>query len=107
KFKARVDSIQAGSGARFSLLPPENATGNYIKVVQRVPVKLVLVDQPQTDLRLGPGVSTVPTVYIGAYHFSRLALGGLLLIGAGGVAGIMWLGLRPQPKAKIATNSKG
>jgi membrane fusion protein (multidrug efflux system) len=40
-FKGRVDSIQAGSGAAFSLLPPENATGNYVKIVQRVPVKIV------------------------------------------------------------------
>ena len=40
KFRAHVDSIQAGSGAAFSLLPPENATGNFVKVVQRVPVKI-------------------------------------------------------------------
>jgi hypothetical protein len=44
KFKGRVESIQSGAGARFSLFPPENATGNYIKVVQRVPVKIVLDD---------------------------------------------------------------
>ena len=41
KFRAHVDSVQAGSGAQFSLLPPENATGNFVKVVQRVPVKIV------------------------------------------------------------------
>src|SRR5207244_6865959 len=45
KLHGHVDSIQAGSGAAFSLLPPENATGNYVKVVQRVPVKIVLDDQ--------------------------------------------------------------
>ena len=45
KFRGHIDSIQAGSGARFSLLPPENATGNYVKVVQRVPVKIVF-DEP-------------------------------------------------------------
>ncbi|MGB9712617.1 MAG: efflux RND transporter periplasmic adaptor subunit [Dissulfurimicrobium sp.] len=45
-FHGHVDSIQHGSGARFSLLPPENATGNYVKVVQRVPVKIVF-DRPQ------------------------------------------------------------
>ena len=41
KFRAHVDSVQAGSGAQFSLLPPENATGNFVKVVQRVPVKII------------------------------------------------------------------
>ena len=46
-FKGHVDSIQAGTGARFSLLPPENATGNYVKVVQRVPVKILLNDVPK------------------------------------------------------------
>jgi membrane fusion protein (multidrug efflux system) len=61
KFDGRVDSIQAGSGAAFSLLPPENATGNYVKVVQRVPVKLVSTSC-LTPLPLGPGESVVPTV---------------------------------------------
>jgi membrane fusion protein (multidrug efflux system) len=59
-----VDSIQAGSGARFSLLPPENATGNYVKVVQRVPVKIVFVDPPPLDLKIGPGMSVVPKVKV-------------------------------------------
>jgi membrane fusion protein (multidrug efflux system) len=59
-FKGRVDSIQAGSGPAFSLLPPENATGNFVKIVQRVPVKIVF-DQPP-DVLLGPGMSVVPTV---------------------------------------------
>ena len=45
-FHGHVDSIQAGSGAAFSLLPPENATGNYVKVVQRVPVKIVFDETP-------------------------------------------------------------
>ncbi len=62
KFKGRVDSIQAGSGTAFSLLPAENATGNYVKIVQRVPVKIVF-DQPP-DVLLGPGMSVVPTVKI-------------------------------------------
>jgi membrane fusion protein (multidrug efflux system) len=57
-----VDSIQAGTGARFSLLPPENATGNWVKVVQRVPVKIVF-DEPLPDpSRFGPGMSAVVTV---------------------------------------------
>ena len=65
KFAAHVDSIQRGSGARFSLLPPENATGNYVKVVQRVPVKIVFDDLKQIEqYGLGPGMSVVPTVKI-------------------------------------------
>jgi membrane fusion protein (multidrug efflux system) len=64
KFEGHVDSIQNGAGARFSLFPPENATGNYIKVVQRVPVKIVLDDLPGNDLALGPGMSVVPKVRV-------------------------------------------
>lgn len=60
KFKGHVDSIQAGSGTAFSLLPAENATGNFVKIVQRVPVKIVF-DGP-LDVLLGPGMSVVPTV---------------------------------------------
>ena len=60
KFKGHVDSIQAGSGTAFSLLPAENATGNYVKIVQRVPVKIVFDEPP--DVLLGPGMSVVPTV---------------------------------------------
>ena len=59
-FKGHVDSIQAGSGTAFSLLPAENATGNYVKIVQRVPVKIVFDEPP--DVLLGPGMSVVPTV---------------------------------------------
>jgi membrane fusion protein (multidrug efflux system) len=61
-FNGHVDSIQAGSGAAFSLLPPENATGNFVKVVQRVPVKVVF-DRPP-DVYIGPGMSVVPTVKV-------------------------------------------
>ncbi|MER8571624.1 HlyD family secretion protein [Mesorhizobium sp. M1338] len=61
-FHGRVDSIQAGSGTAFSLLPAENATGNFVKVVQRVPVKIVF-DRPPGVL-LGPGLSVVPTVKV-------------------------------------------
>jgi membrane fusion protein (multidrug efflux system) len=61
-FKGHVASIQAGSGVVFSLLPPENATGNYVKVVQRVPVKIVFDNPP--DVYLGPGMSVVPTVKV-------------------------------------------
>jgi membrane fusion protein (multidrug efflux system) len=64
-FKGHVDSIQSGTGARFSLIPPENATGSYVKVVQRVPVKIVF-DANQIDSQhlLAPGMSAVPEVQI-------------------------------------------
>ena len=58
-----VASVQPGSGAAFSLLPPENATGNYVKIVQRVPVKIVM-DDPPADVALGPGMSVVPMVRV-------------------------------------------
>ena len=51
------------TGARFSLLPPENATGNFVKVVQRVPVKIVLDKGQHAEQTLRPGMSVVPTVY--------------------------------------------
>jgi len=71
-FKGHVDSIQRGTGSRFTLLPPENASGNFIKVVQRVPVKIVL-ETPGPDLAdgsngtplLAPGMSVIPTVKLG------------------------------------------
>jgi membrane fusion protein (multidrug efflux system) len=63
-FKGHVDSIQAGSGAAFSLLPPENATGNYVKVVQRVPVKIVVDEAPDPSRVIGPGMSVVPEVKV-------------------------------------------
>jgi membrane fusion protein (multidrug efflux system) len=58
-----VASIQPGSGTAFSLLPAQNATGNYVKIVQRVPVK-ILMDDPPTDVALGPGMSVGPSVRI-------------------------------------------
>jgi len=63
EFQAHVDSIAAATGARFSMLPPENATGNYVKVVQRVPVKIVLEPGQDPDRLLRPGMSVLPTVY--------------------------------------------
>jgi membrane fusion protein (multidrug efflux system) len=64
-FKAHVDSIQAGTGSRFSLIPPENATGSYVKVVQRVPVKIVFEpNQVDSQHLLAPGMSAVPEVKI-------------------------------------------
>jgi len=63
KIRGHVDSIQRGAGQAFSLLPPENATGNYVKVVQRVPVKII-IDNPPNDCWLGPGMSVEPTVKV-------------------------------------------
>jgi membrane fusion protein, multidrug efflux system len=62
-FSGHVDSIAAATGARFSMLPPENATGNFVKVVQRIPVKIVLDSGQDPDHQLRPGMSVVPTVY--------------------------------------------
>ena len=61
--EGHVASVQPGSGTAFSLLPVENATGNYVKVVQRVPVKIVL-DNPPGDVALGPGMSVEPSVRV-------------------------------------------
>jgi membrane fusion protein (multidrug efflux system) len=58
-----IASVQSGSGPAFSLLPPENATGNWVKIVQRVPVKIVM-DNPPADVALGPGMSVETTVRI-------------------------------------------
>ena len=63
-FKGKVDSLQAGSGARFSLLPPENAVGNYVKVVQRVPVKIIFDEPLDARLDIAPGMSVEPEVRV-------------------------------------------
>jgi membrane fusion protein (multidrug efflux system) len=64
KYKGKVDSIAGASGARFSLLPPENATGNYVKVVQRLSVKIVLDPGENKSHELRPGMSVTPKVWI-------------------------------------------
>ena len=64
QYTGTVDSIAGATGARFSLLPPENATGNFVKVVQRVPVKIVLDPGQDPDHLLRPGMSVTPTVYL-------------------------------------------
>lgn len=63
-FNAHVDSIASATGARFSLLPPENATGNYVKVVQRIPVKFVFEEGQDPEHQLRPGMSTVVKVRV-------------------------------------------
>jgi membrane fusion protein, multidrug efflux system len=64
EFTGKVDSVAAATGARFSLLPPDNATGNYVKVVQRVPVKIVFDPGQDPEHRLRPGMSVTPTVLL-------------------------------------------
>jgi membrane fusion protein (multidrug efflux system) len=64
-FTGRVDSIMAGTGAAFSLLPPENATGNYVKVVQRIPVKIAIDNSSDPGHLLRVGMSVIPTVVTG------------------------------------------
>ena len=98
-FKGHVDSIQAGSGAAFSLLPPENATGNYVKVVQRVPVKIRFNSIPDLGLPLGPGESVVPTVKVQDFHYSALQLMIAAALTGGAILGVLCWGTRP-PKAK-------
>jgi membrane fusion protein, multidrug efflux system len=94
KLRGHVDSIQAGSGAAFSLLPPENATGNYVKVVQRVPVKIVLDEDQQVQRALGPGMSVVPVVAIDhgtqpAFVIEIIAV----FLAAGAIVGAaLWIG---------------
>lgn len=61
-FSGKVDSIGAATGAKFSLLPPDNSTGNFVKVVQRVPVKIVLDPHQDPDHRLRPGLSVFATI---------------------------------------------
>lgn len=87
-FRAHVESFQAGSGARFSLLPPENAVGNFVKVVQRVPVKIIFDEPPQSELVIGPGMSVVPTVKTGN-EFPIWASALIAIIAAVGVVAIV------------------
>ena len=63
-FKGHVDSIAGATGPLFSLLPPENATGNYVKIVQRIPVKIVLEPGENQNHQLRPGMNVVPDVYV-------------------------------------------
>jgi membrane fusion protein (multidrug efflux system) len=63
-FHGKVDSVQAGTGTAFSVLPAENATGNYVKIVQRVPVKIVFDDNRLKDFPLAPGMSVTPSVRV-------------------------------------------
>jgi membrane fusion protein, multidrug efflux system len=64
KFRGRVDSFQPGSGTEFSVLPAENATGNFVKIVQRLPVKIVFDDDRLKNYRVSPGLSVEPSVRV-------------------------------------------
>jgi membrane fusion protein, multidrug efflux system len=85
KFRAHVDSVQAGSGAQFSLLPPENATGNFVKVVQRVPVKIVFDEALPADHTIGPGLSVTPSVQVSSFTVPVIAIAVVAIILAIGV----------------------
>jgi membrane fusion protein (multidrug efflux system) len=63
-FHGKVESFQVGTGSRFSVLPSENATGNYVKVVQRVPVKIIFDERPDKVHLLAPGMSVEPSVKV-------------------------------------------
>jgi len=95
-FLGHVDSIMAGSGARFSLLPPENAVGNYVKVVQRIPVKILFDEPIAGEHVLGPGMSVVPSIRVKDYQVS----GTMVLAAAGAVAvimGALWFAAARRP----------
>jgi membrane fusion protein (multidrug efflux system) len=91
KFRAHLDSIQAGSGAQFSLLPPENATGNFVKVVQRVPVKIIFDEPLPADHTIGPGLSVTPSVQVSAFTLPDAVIGLMAIVLAVIVMAIFWL----------------
>jgi membrane fusion protein, multidrug efflux system len=94
KLRGHVHSIQAGSGAAFTLLPPENATGNYVKVVQRVPVKIVVDEGQQLQRVLGPGMSVVPTVAVDHGNEAAFVIAIIAVFLAAGVifGAALWIG---------------
>jgi membrane fusion protein (multidrug efflux system) len=83
EFRGHVDSVQAGSGAQFSLLPPENATGNYVKVIQRVPVKIVFDEPLPAGHVIGPGLSVTPSVQVSKFVFPAWVIALIAIIIAG------------------------
>jgi membrane fusion protein (multidrug efflux system) len=87
-----VESIQAGSGAAFSLLPPENAVGNYVKVVQRVPVRISFDAPIQTQNVVGPGMSATPSVHVSGFKIPEVVIL-LISIVLALVAGFFWRAL--------------
>ena len=92
--RACVDSIQAGSGARFSLMPPENATGNFVKVVQRIPVKIVFTEK--MDHLVGPGMSAVPVVEVPESRGTAVLIAVLALVAVVVVVAVSVIWLRKK-----------
>jgi membrane fusion protein (multidrug efflux system) len=90
EFAGRVDSVQAGSGAEFSLLPPEIATGNYVKVIQRVPVKIVFDEALPADHVIGPGLSVTPSVEVSKFALPEWVVA-LLAITIAGVTVLVFV----------------
>lgn len=88
--RGHVQSLQSGSGARFSLLPPENAVGNYVKVVQRVPVKIVFDEPVQAIEGLGPGLSVMPSVQVGQRAISDTVMAVVAVVVALLGGGLVW-----------------
>ena len=71
-FKCKIDSIQRSSGAKASLFPPENAVGSFVKIVQRIPVKIVFINKEDLqEYSVIPGMSVVPKVKIREYYKER------------------------------------
>ena len=95
-----VESLQSGSGARFSLLPPENAVGNYVKVVQRVPVKIVFDDPVQAVQGLGPGMSVAPSVQIGNRALSDAVIAVIAIICAPVAVALFWFFMQRRSKTQ-------
>jgi membrane fusion protein (multidrug efflux system) len=79
-WRGHVDSIMAGSGASFSLLPPENAVGNFVKIVQRVPVKILFDEPLDPAMSLGPGMSVIPAVRVSGFTLPSAALWAAALV---------------------------
>ena len=99
KFRAHVDSVQAGSGAQFSLLPPENATGNFVKVIQRVPVKIVFDDTLPADHTIGPGLSVTPSVQVSSFRVPEFVIAIVAIILASASAFVFQKFLNRKPAA--------
>jgi membrane fusion protein (multidrug efflux system) len=101
KIRAHVDSVQAGSGAAFSLLPPENATGNYVKVVQRVPVKILFDEPLPADHVIGPGLSVTPDVQVSSFSLPEWAIGLIALILTGAAVTVFRFVLNRKLNGKV------
>ena len=91
-FSGYVQSIQAGSGSAFSLLPPENAVGNFVKVVQRIPVRIYFDKPVEAGHVLGPGMSVVPSVQITDRTIPEFVVVTAAILLAGAVGVVWWLG---------------